>query len=218
MTRRRFGDDRGQAFPIYAVVVVGVLFAVLAYFTISKAGIVRSSAQGAADSAALAAARDARDNLVSGMDLAALSAEDWDQILRGSRFEGGPGPCEAATNFAARNDATGSCSRAGLRFTVRAKSNAAVGDSVVPGVSGKQGSAVATAEIVPRCRIKSTEPGGDGGSAPSSTPTPTSTSPPSPPGRIVFGCDKGTEVVYDRARPTSWRSLAAALFNLRLIA
>ncbi|MFI9060616.1 pilus assembly protein TadG-related protein [Streptomyces sp. NPDC053429] len=218
MTRRRFSGDRGQAFPLYAVVVVGVLFAALAYFTISKAGIVRSGAQGAADAAALAAARDARDNLVSGLDLAALSTDDWERVLQGSRFEGGSGPCEAATDFAARNDATGACSRAGLQFTVRTKTNAAVGDSVVPGVSGKQGTAVATAEIVPRCRIKSTEPGGGDGSTTDPSPTPTSTTAPSPPGRIEFRCDKGAVVVYDPARPISWRSLAAALFDIRLIA
>ncbi|MGW7103956.1 pilus assembly protein TadG-related protein [Streptomyces sp. NPDC054838] len=208
MTRRRFGGDRGQAFPLYAVVVVGVLFAVLAYFTISKAGIVRSGAQGAADAAALAAARDARDHLAPGVDLATLSPGDWEQVLEGNRFAGGSGPCGAATVFAARNDATVSCSRSGLRFTARTKTNETVGDSVVPGVSGTQGMAVATAEIVPRCRIKSAEPGSGGGSEPK----------PPPPDRLEFRCDKGAVVVFDPARPGSWRSLAAALFDLRLTA
>ncbi|MEU6891827.1 pilus assembly protein TadG-related protein [Streptomyces sp. NPDC046557] len=210
--------DRGQAFPIYVVVIAGMLFAVLAYFTISKAGIVRSSAQGAADAAALAAAREARDNLMSGVDLATLTPEDWEQVLQGNRFESGPGPCGAAADFAAKNDATTSCSRTGLRFTARTKTNGTVGDSVVPGASGHHGTAFATAEIVPRCRIKSAEPKGTGGSTPTPTPAPTSTSIPPPPGRIEFGCDKGALVVYDPARPSSWRSLAAALFDLRLIA
>ncbi|THA49610.1 hypothetical protein E6R62_27380 [Streptomyces sp. A1136] len=211
--------DRGQAFPIYVVVIAGMLFAALAYFTISKAGIVRSSAQGAADAAALAAAREARDNLMSGVDLATLTPEDWEQVLQGNRFESGPGPCGAAADFAAKNDATASCSRSGLRFTARTKTNGTVGDSVVPGASGHQGTAVATAEITPRCRLKSAEPGGGtSGSTPTPAPTSTSTSTPPPPGRIEFGCDKGALVVYDPARPSSWSSLAAALFDLRLIA
>ncbi|MEU9165825.1 pilus assembly protein TadG-related protein [Streptomyces sp. NPDC048424] len=207
MTWRRFDGDRGQAFPIYVVLVAGLLFAALAYFTIGKAAIVRSNAQGAADAAALAAAREARDTLVPGIDLVTLSPEDWEQVLLGNRFDTSGGACVAARDFAAMNDATTMCSRSGTRFSVRATTNGTVGDSVVPGTSGKHGEADATAEIVPRCHVK---PGGSesgGGSAPT----------PESPGPIKFFCAKGVVVDYDPAQPRAWRSLAAALFDIRLI-
>ncbi|MEU9081030.1 pilus assembly protein TadG-related protein [Streptomyces sp. NPDC048357] len=207
MTWRRFGGDRGQAFPIYVVLVAGLLFAALAYFTIGKAAIVRSNAQGAADAAALAAAREARDTLAPGIDLATLSPEDWEQVLLGNRFATSGGACVAARDFAAMNDATATCSRSGTRFSVRSTTNGTVGDSVVPGTSGKHGEADATAEIVPRCHIK---PGG-AGSGGSSAPTPESPEP------IKFSCAKGVVVDYDPAQPRAWRSLAAALFDIRLI-
>ncbi|WP_371588359.1 pilus assembly protein TadG-related protein [Streptomyces virginiae] len=207
MTFRRFGGDRGQAFPIYVVLVAGLLFAALAYFTIGKAAIVRSNAQGAADAAALAAAREARDTLMPGMNLATLTPEEWEQVLLGNRFGASSGACAAARDFAGMNDATIECSPSGTRFTVRSTTNGTVGDSVVPGTSGKRGEADATAEIVPRCHVKAGESGSDGGSAPM----------PAPPGPIKFSCAKGVVVDYDPAQPRVWRSLAAALFDIRLI-
>ncbi|MGW6573186.1 pilus assembly protein TadG-related protein [Streptomyces sp. NPDC054945] len=206
MTWGRFTGERGQAFPIYVVVVAGLLFAALAYFTIGKAAIVRSNAQGAADAAALAAAREARDTLMPGIDLATLSPEDWEQVLLGKRFDLSGDACAAARDFAAMNDATVECAGSGIRFSVRSTTNGTVGDSVVPGTSGKHGEAHATAEIVPRCHVKSGGAGGGG-----STPT------PAPPGPIKFSCGKGGVVDYDPARPRPWRSLAAALFDIRLI-
>ncbi|MFJ3828423.1 pilus assembly protein TadG-related protein [Streptomyces sp. NPDC090046] len=207
MTWRRFHGDRGQAFPIYVVLVAGLLFAALAYFTIGKAAIVRSNAQGAADAAALAAAREARDTLVPGLDLATLSPEDWEQVLLGNRFDASGGACVAAQDFAVMNDATVACDVSGTRFTVRSTTNGTVGDSVVPGTSGKRGEADATAEIVPRCHVKPGGPGSGDGSGPT----------PEPPGPIQFSCGKGVVVDYDPARPRAWRSLAAALFDIRLI-
>ncbi|MEY2229406.1 pilus assembly protein TadG-related protein [Streptomyces sp. BF23-19] len=208
MTWSRFGGDRGQAFPIYAVVVAGLLFAALAYFTIGKAAIVRSDAQGAADAAALAAAREARDTLVPGLDLATLSPEEWEQVLLGNRFDPYGDACGAAQDFAAMNEATVTCERSGTRFSVRSRTNGTVGDSVVPGTSGQHGEADARAEIIPRCHVK---PGGSGSGG--SAPTPA----PEPPGPIKFSCTKGLVVDYDPARPRAWRSLAAALFDIRLI-
>ncbi|MDX3539498.1 pilus assembly protein TadG-related protein [Streptomyces sp. MB09-01] len=207
MTWRRFDGDRGQAFPIYVVLVAGLLFAALAYFTIGKAAIVRSNAQGAADAAALAAAREARDALVPGLDLATLSPKEWEQVLLGNRFDPSGRACAAAHDFAAMNDATVVCNRSGTRFSVRSMTNGTVGDSVVPGTSGKHGEAYARAEIVPRCQVKPGGLGSGGGSAPI----------PEPPGPIKFSCDKGVVVDYDPAQPRAWRSLAAALFDIRLI-
>ncbi|MFD8980417.1 pilus assembly protein TadG-related protein [Streptomyces sp. NPDC059564] len=202
--RRTLRDDRGQAFPLYAVFIVLLLFAALAYFTVGKAAIVRSDAQGAADAAALAAAREARDTLLPGLDLAALPPDVWERILKGDAFDGS-GACGAASSFAGRNGATATCSQAGLRFTARVTTNATVGNSVVPGVSGRHGMAGATAEIVPRCHLKS--PGGTGGGAPTAEP----------PGPVGFTCDRGADVVFDPARPLPWGFLGRALFDIRLI-
>ncbi|MFJ7259343.1 pilus assembly protein TadG-related protein [Streptomyces globosus] len=206
MTWRGLRDDRGQAFPLYAVFTVLLLFAALAFFTVGKAGIVRSDAQGAADAAALAAAREARDNLVPGLDLASLPPEAWERVVEGRDLDGS-GACGAAASFAASNDATTTCSRSRLRFTVKVTTNGTVGDSVVPGVSGQRGKAGATAEVTPRCRIG---PGGGGAVEPSPTP-------PGPPGPIKFTCKGGKVIDFDPARPKPWPSLAKALFDIRLV-
>ncbi|OLZ66087.1 MULTISPECIES: pilus assembly protein TadG-related protein [Streptomyces] len=206
MTWRRCVDrDGGQAFPIYVVVVAALLFAALAFFTVGKAAIVRSNAQGAADAAALAAAREARDTLAPGVDLATLSPEAWAQVLKGNRFDDA-GACGAARDFAARNDATATCSRAGPRFTVRSVTNGTVGDSVVPGVSGRHGEAEATAEIIPRCHLKAGGPGSGGGTVPD----------PTPPALIEFECARGGVVAYNPTQSRPWRSLAGDLFDVRL--
>ncbi|MEV6571540.1 pilus assembly protein TadG-related protein [Streptomyces sp. NPDC051577] len=204
MTRWRFCDDRGQAFPLYAVFIVMLLFVALAFFTIGKAGVVRSDAQGAADAAALGAAREARDNLTPGIDLAALSPQAWEDFLRGNML--GSGGCDAAGAFAAMNGATATCSQSGLRFTAAVVTNGTVGDSVVPGVSGQHGNAEATAEIIPRCLLKQQE---------SSDPGPSAE--PKAPGRIEFECDKGASVTFDPAQPRPWSALGRALFDIRLI-
>lgn len=62
MTAKPRGDA-GQAFPIYVVMVAGLLFLAFAFFAVGKASATRNEAQGAADAAALAAAQDARDTL-----------------------------------------------------------------------------------------------------------------------------------------------------------
>ncbi|MFJ9338081.1 pilus assembly protein TadG-related protein [Streptomyces sp. NPDC101733] len=200
----KWRDDRGQAFPLYAVFIVMLLFAALAFFTIGKAALVRSDAQGAADAAALAAARESRDHLMPGLDLTALTPEVWGKILQGDRFA--TGGCGAANDFAARNDATAACRQDGLRFVVEVKTNSTVGDSVVPGVSGQHGTANATAEIIPRCRLGS---GGDGGSGADETPEPA--------GPVEFKCDSGVVVKFDPAHSNLWTSVSRALFDIRLI-
>ncbi|MGW6877774.1 pilus assembly protein TadG-related protein [Streptomyces xanthophaeus] len=210
MIRRRLREDTGQAFPLYAVFVVILLFAALALFTVGKAGVVRSNAQGAADAAALGAAREARDRLVPGVDLVALSPQDWAKVLRGDLF--GAGACGAADSFAERNDATVECSQKSLTFTVEVMTDGAVGDSVVPGVSGRRGTANATAEITPRCQLKQ-EGGGSGQEPPPQVP-PTVPDKPSP---IEFKCTKGKSITFDPASPRPWSELGRALFDIRLI-
>lgn len=100
--------DRGQAFPVYIVAVAGLLFVALAFVVVGMAGNIRSEAQGAADAAALAAAREARDEVFGGLDLADLKPSDWEKILRGKSFDS-VGACGKASSFADLNDATATC-------------------------------------------------------------------------------------------------------------
>ncbi|MFE9932836.1 pilus assembly protein TadG-related protein [Streptomyces sp. NPDC005533] len=207
MITRQLSGDRGQAFPIYVVAVVGLLFAALAFFAIGQASVTRSNAQGAADAAALAAAREARDHLVPGLDLAALKPEGWQDVLGGKRLylEGG---CEKAPGFAAMNDAEATCRRSALSFTVEARTNGTVGESVIPGTDSMHGTANATAVIEPRCHL-------------SSLPTPTrSPSPAEPgeekPGPVKIRCKGGHDIDFDPLKPDPWRTLARALFDVRL--
>ncbi|MCX4691296.1 pilus assembly protein TadG-related protein [Streptomyces sp. NBC_01408] len=214
MTASRLGD-RGQAFPIYIVVVAGLLFAALAFFVVGQASTVRSDAQGAADAAALAAARDARDHLVPGVDLLTLKPEEWKKVLEGA-FLDDDGACDAAHDFATRNAATAQCDPALPRFTVEVTTTRTVGDSVVPGVSGQQGTADATAVIEPRCQLGVVEP------SPAPSPSPTPSSSPLPGGEakppsVEFKCKGGDVIKFDPAKPETWSSLARTLFAVRLV-
>ncbi|MFE3557937.1 pilus assembly protein TadG-related protein [Streptomyces sp. NPDC059193] len=206
MTEPSLRDERGQAFPIYVVAVAGLLFAALAFFAVGQASVVRSDAQGAADAAALAAARDARDHLVPGVDLLTLKPEDWKKVLEGGLLYAG-GSCGAARDFAARNDATADCSADSPRFTVEVKTTGTIGDSVVPGVSGRQGTANATAVVEPRCRL------GAPVTEPSPSPSPGGAEKPSP---VEIKC-KGGVVKFDPAKPEPWSTLAKTLFAVRLV-
>lgn len=189
------------------MVVVALVFAALAFFVFGQAAVVRSDAQGAADAAALAAAQKARDKLLPRLDLATLKPEDWRDILDGKSFDT-EGACGAAEDFAQLNDATGTCSRSLLRFTVEVTTNGTVGDSVVPGTRDMHGKAKAVAEVVPRCEL---------GSAltPSGTPTPGPTGPPSP-GLVDIKCKGGKTVRFDPLNPDPWSTLAHRLFDVRL--
>ncbi|MFB7467865.1 pilus assembly protein TadG-related protein [Streptomyces sp. NPDC056224] len=200
-------DDHGQAFPIYVVVVAGLLFAALAFFVVGQASVVRSDAQGAADAAALAAARDARDHLVPGVDLVTLQPEDWKKVLEGDLLYAG-GACGAARDFAAKNDATAYCDPDSPRFRVEVETTGTVGDSVVPGVSGRHGTADATAVIEPRCQLNA--------------PVADSSPSPSPggqgkPASVEIKCKGRGVIKFDPARPEPWSTLARTLFAVRLV-
>ncbi|QEU82888.1 hypothetical protein CP968_12615 [Streptomyces subrutilus] len=185
-----------------------MVFAVLAFFVFGQAAVVRSDAQGAADAAALAAAREARDHLNPALDLAELQPRDWEAILEGRSFDW-PRACAAAEEFARRNDAGAACTRAALRFTVEATTDRTVGDSVVPGTGGMHARAKAVAEIIPRCTLGSLPtPSG----APTGTPSP---GPSPPPGPVVIDC-RGETVRFDPLDPGRWRTLARSLFDVRL--
>ncbi|MFE9477853.1 pilus assembly protein TadG-related protein [Streptomyces spororaveus] len=207
--------DRGQAFPIYVVVVAGLLFAALAFFAIGQASVTRSDAQGAADAAALAAGQEARDTVFLGLDLTALKPADWQKIFDGDLFEVGKA-CAAAEAFAEKNDARATgCEPHLPRFTVTVETNRTVGESVIPETGGMKGTATATALIEPKCRL---------GSAPTPTPTPAptpttggETSAPTPaPSTVNFTCN-GEPVELDPLKPGSLRALTKKLFSVRLV-
>ncbi|MEV4192716.1 pilus assembly protein TadG-related protein [Streptomyces toxytricini] len=198
--------DRGQAFPIYVVAVAGLLFAALAVFVVGQAATTRSDAQGAADAAALAAARDARDHLVGDVSLPTLPAQGWEDLLKGVGLNT-DGACEAASSFAAHNGATvSSCTPALLSFKVEVQTDRAVGASVIPGTETLHGTADARAVIEPRCRMG---PPADPAGTPSENPAEAA-------GPIKIKCKGGKELTYDPAKPDPWKMLARKLFDVRL--
>ncbi|WP_405756498.1 pilus assembly protein TadG-related protein [Streptomyces sp. NBC_00073] len=212
MSRRGLRDDRGQAFPIYVVAVVGLLFAALAFFVVGQAGVTRSNAQGAADAAALAAAGDARDDAFLGLDLLSLQPSDWVKLVDGDLLAGN-GACGKADEFAALNDATAECVAAIPVVTVTVTTNGTVGKSVVPGTEGTHARATAKAIIKPRCSLMSAP----APTAPAQTPGPTpSPSPSTGAGDVKFVCD-GKPLALDPAKPGPLPKLARALFTVRLV-
>ncbi|WP_405678767.1 pilus assembly protein TadG-related protein [Streptomyces sp. NBC_00048] len=215
MTARRLGD-RGQAFPIYIVVVAGLLFAALAFFVVGMAGATRSNAQGAADAAALAAAREARDKVFVGIDLGGLKPTDWEAILDVKRFNA-TGACSEAERFAALNDAKATCKEALPRFTVNVKTEDAVGDSVVPGSGETYGFAEATAVIESRCSLGHVAAASP---SPSPPPTPSPTARPGGPpklGSVNFVCEGVASFKLDPLNPGPLSRLARNLFSVRLV-
>ncbi|QER89890.1 pilus assembly protein TadG-related protein [Streptomyces tendae] len=152
MTGRRTFADTGQAFPIYIMVVGGLLFLAFAYLAVGQAAANRNGAQTAADAAALAAAQERRDQLSGAWVRHLLEPEMWQEIFDGMA-EGLTPSCWRAEQLAANNDATVlSCSPDGLLgYTVEVQTNKTVGDSIVPGTETKKSRATATAVIEPRC-------------------------------------------------------------------
>lgn len=185
-----------------------LLFAALAFVVVGMAGATRSDAQGAADAAALAAARETRDNVLVGRDLLTLTPDQWREILGGEGFDDGEA-CAEAQAFAASNDASVSeCDSDIPEFTVTVATNGTVGQSVIPGTEDMQGQATATALIEPRCSLQS---------LPTPTPSPT----PSPGGGTVpdpigIECTGGGVITVDPSNPGSLSELARKLFSVRL--
>ncbi|MGV9282910.1 pilus assembly protein TadG-related protein [Streptomyces sp. NPDC003730] len=153
MSRRGRCHDAGQAFPIYITVVGGLLLLALAYFAVGQAGATRSEAQTAADAAALAAALETRDQLVDQWVANILDPSSWQAIFDGK----GPvsDSCWRAQQLAERNDAQATCRPDGLLgYTVVARTNGSVGDSIVPGTENQKATESATAVIESRCSFE----------------------------------------------------------------
>ncbi|MCH5672928.1 pilus assembly protein TadG-related protein [Streptomyces gilvus] len=151
MPSRKFGDT-GQAFPIYIMVVAGLLFLAFAYFAVGQAAVNRNGAQTAADAAALAAAQQTRDQLAGQWTLDILDPTKWGDIFKGVGAVDG---CGRAGQLAAQNDASlESCQHDVLSYTVGVTTNKTVGQSVVPGTENMKSDAQATAVIEPLCTFE----------------------------------------------------------------
>ncbi|MFH8471547.1 pilus assembly protein TadG-related protein [Streptomyces sp. NPDC018000] len=156
--------DAGQAFPIYMMMVAGLLFLVFAFFAVGKASALRNGAQGAADAAALAAANEARENFEAGF-LASLPKDLLAAYLRSHPVVG----CPAAQSLAAANqaDVTNSGCREFPRgredrIEVEVEGRKPVDSTVLPGSERTRAKATATAVIKFRCEWTSFDYNNDG--------------------------------------------------------
>jgi Flp pilus assembly protein TadG len=137
---------------------VGALFFLaFAFFAVGQASVVRNGAQTAADSAALSAAREARDGIAADF-LDALKAGDTDALGHLVKGEGidGAGACAAAGVYAADNNAeVSSCPgpNGPLSYTIGIRTLGTVGNSVVNGTEDIHGTAKATAVVTPLCTV-----------------------------------------------------------------
>ncbi|MBL1288563.1 hypothetical protein JKV81_17210 [Streptomyces sp. For3] len=146
-------SEAGQAFPIYIMVVAGLLFLAFAYFAVGQASMKKNEARTAADAAALAAAQDARDEWSWP---GAFDFDAWDDLLSGRDIK--LGSCSAADRLAAANDArTVTCDAdywPEASYTVKVETNRTVGSSVIASTKTQKAEATARAVIEPRCRIE----------------------------------------------------------------
>ncbi|WP_327273242.1 pilus assembly protein TadG-related protein [Streptomyces sp. NBC_01224] len=147
----RSRNDAGQAFPIYIVMVAGLLFLVFAFFAVGKASALRNGAQGAADAAALAAAQQNREDFEAPF-LASLPGDMLEQFLQAHAVYG----CPAAKALAAANQAklTGCWPTLGGhrdQIKVEVKGRKPVDSSVIPRTKRMYAKATATAIVEFRC-------------------------------------------------------------------
>ncbi|MEV7461943.1 pilus assembly protein TadG-related protein [Streptomyces rubiginosohelvolus] len=199
--RERQHGDAGQAFPIYVMMVAGLLFLALAFFAVGKASALRNGSQGAADAAALAAAQQARDDFGTGF-YASLPTNVLDLFLN-TPFAA---PCYEADRLAAANDAkkTSCYPTPGYlrdRITVEVEGLKPVDSPVLPGSENKKAKAEATALIEFRCPNPiAVDTTGDG---------------------IIdlftFTCRNGKILEIVPASPPPWESVSRTLFDVRLV-
>ncbi|MFD6530089.1 pilus assembly protein TadG-related protein [Streptomyces sp. NPDC060184] len=198
--RRDARPDAGQAFPIYIMMVGGLLFLALAFFAVGKASALRNEAQGAADASALAAAQSAREQFEAPF-LQALWTDSLGIFLSQSPVAAG---CLSAPRFASDNDATlTSCEphEGGLRdsITTKVKGNGAVDSSVLPGSAGTRATTKATAIVEFRCDWRSVDLNEDGVQD-----------------IYFFTCD-GKMAEIRPSSPPPWSSVSKILFDVHLV-
>ncbi|MPY52776.1 hypothetical protein FPZ41_31145 [Streptomyces sp. K1PN6] len=137
-----------------------LLFAAFAFFAFAQAAFARNGAQSAADAAALAAAQEARDELILQLGDVIGTDDNWLDWLNLPGDEGVPyeGAYDAAQQLAAENDASiddfGVAQTGGYPgFRVGVLTSYTVGDSIIPGTENRQARADAIAVIQPRCEF-----------------------------------------------------------------
>ncbi|MFE7671255.1 pilus assembly protein TadG-related protein [Streptomyces albidoflavus] len=150
--------DHGQALPLFIWTTGIILFVAFAFFAFAQAAVARSGAQAAADSAALAAAQDGRDDLVEGLLDSFGEGDGWVDWLSGVAPHGANSR-EAASDLAAQNDASvltiEEVSIRGLDgYSVSVETRYTVGESVIPGTESMRAKADAVAVIEPRCDVQ----------------------------------------------------------------
>ncbi|TXS37767.1 pilus assembly protein TadG-related protein [Streptomyces sp. OR43] len=213
--------DAGQAFPIYIVMVAGLLFLAFAFFAVGQASATRNGAQGAADAAALAAAQEARDGL--GVQLLPVLREPNglnEFLATHEYFQAGRGKATQLA-FDNRSDLIDFGWRTGYwqdKVTARIKTHYTVGESVIPGTEKTHATATATAVIKFRCSTKvqglpdpaDDEDEGDGGNDGDDK----SGTPDLP--ILTLDCD-GVEVPLDLGDHDLAAGLGKLLFDVQLI-
>ncbi|MER6102186.1 pilus assembly protein TadG-related protein [Streptomyces sp. NPDC001832] len=194
--------DAGQAFPIYVVMVAGLLFLVFAFFAVGKASALRNGAQGAADAAALAAAQQTRDDFGNPF-LASLPGNMLEQFLQTRLVTG----CPAAQGLAAANqaDVVSPCktTRAGYRdrITVEVEGRKPVDSSVIPGTERKFAKATATAIVEFRCLgWKALDFNDDGVQD-----------------LYIFPCRGGEMLEIEPSNPPPWSEVSKTLYDVHLV-
>lgn len=198
--------------------IAGLLLLGLVYFVVGQAGVLRGSAQTAADAAALAAAQDAREQLRERWLDNILEPASWVPILSGEGYEVDLA-CQQAAIFATQNGAglwEEGCEpllseRLGFRVTVRTQDT--VGPSVVPVSASTHAVARAEAVLEPRCRFKEPDPSAES-PAPPGDPQDAPEDLPGEEGAIVGLVCNGVPWEIDPERPVL--PDAADLFTVRL--
>lgn len=140
---------------LYGAVMAGLLFLAFAFFAVAQAATVRNSGQSAADAAALAAARDDRDEFFDGFMNALGDDASWQDWLDLTASLAGDG-CGAATEFAGKNDSDVLGCDPIVRerapgYSVRIETRFDTGKSVIPGAENRRAKATATAVVEPLC-------------------------------------------------------------------
>ncbi|MFF6785605.1 pilus assembly protein TadG-related protein [Streptomyces sp. NPDC012510] len=161
MSSSDFRGARGSTLPIYIWLTTIILFVGLAFFAFAQAASARNGAQTAADAAALAAAQQARDELLLVLrdDIADGNSDwlDWLDLSRG--LPPGGEATAAAAELAAQNNSTveGGAQPTevdgDLAFQVDVVTDYTVGDSIIPGTEDMTARAQAVAVIQPRCEF-----------------------------------------------------------------
>lgn len=193
--------DRGQAFPIYIMMVAGLLFLALAFFAVGKAAALRNDSQGAADAAALAAAQQARDDFGTGF-YASLPRNTLD-IFLGARFAP---PCYEAERLAGANEADTTYCKPSFGYLrdlikVKVEGRDPVDSPVLPGSEDKYAKAKATALIEFRCPNPTALDGNSDGVM----------------DLFIFTCRNGKIIEIVPSSPPPWESVSTTLFDVRLV-